>query len=1342
MRTKLFVLAMLMAFSLVSVAGKGNKSSQKGPNWRIEDGRWVHDEFPDRGYWVLTSSEVRGYHLMVGTNIIDDLNYWPYGESVPESKAKSFYGGWSVRKNYASCSEFTINWNDPPDKIPVGQEFRAVIPYNTTCQKVRKRDRQLELIPHGDDYEESGPIYHEYCQWCVYGEAIAYSKRGKRQRNIQMWPYDWSEEYYEKEWIYEEGFLENQNFSAGSDILMMGAHDYLQPTMGTEAIPDDKLCTMDIALFPHYDFHSVNEGVNNKALSAKEARNLRKNYCWMYVYHYTYVPPGGLIEVTTEADDEPGEKKGPEIPWGFIIGGAAIVGGGAIAISKGGKKKGDNKDEEESKGPSSFHMILYKDFGDTLIVGDKPKTVGARIEETTPEGQKIDRSDLTSQITIWDELNCQISDVGMSGRYMAAKVVAKEAPTGGELGEARVRFVFKGAGGVLINHVVFKVMGEPEIVIGEALTFEAGGGKTEFMEFQIVNFSGTVENLQVSIDSRGAQFFKAETEPNSENPLKFRINVTESGAKPTEKPIGGDAQRFTCKILVKLVDREKPVEASFELYRMFLGVSLFVHALKGYLVEWDSTYKSERIPTEPGRRMKWGESRAAFKLVVEDQTSHEIKSVIPDTEPVFSFEDVAEGSLIFMDKEGNLISNPCQLMNFKFDLDHVDDDNTVVGIIRSHGGGLLPPNRAKAKVTVTVSYQGKSYSDFVIVPVISQPYRDINDNQEYSRVLHEDEKKYDQLLRIKSKIAYDPKFAYLMPFYYKVNAMVEGYSQEFGFYEPDYQKIMKVFDDYCSGKIGHYFVNNSAWTPAWTAADENLEAFVTTYGNMEKTWTFLGARIALGFLTVGASELVFTPMSGLVKLKNYVDKGGDSAYEGFKTVSSEVIFWEGVFYVGGKVLKWTGGKLKDLSDKTGLTPKLKQGYEKIKQLVKGAEQSKETAKNLSKPPAMSTKQLGDKVKEAGNKVKNIRRDAAIKANQAIKETIEQGDDVVRFGSSEFNEECAKWAKEDAKKILDNFKKVMNDPTATPEQMRRATLALQGNKAAQNLLRQSESDLLRANFNHNIQKIYDEVDPMTIDILAGRLKVDPKNVRAWKGASSNAGGDLYLGKKIGADRDVTYQVWNEESKTWVDIEENLMEEAYAEAFNKYHYGFMPEDMQEAIKTLRKFDQAVVNGEKGLESFGKDLQNIIVKEMQTNKLMDPEKVANTVKYKCEFWLKQGKSCRAQAEQLYNAGMIEEAKHVMGYGEELVKEGVRMNVKEFKRILDPRLQALKVKGVSPKNYDVLYEKIRILDAVGTPPPKDVTPLSLEQARQVLQNKYGTTIEEVVNECTNVIQEVNPYL
>jgi len=1096
------------------------------------------------------------------------------------------------------------------------------------------------------------------------------------------------------------------------------------------------------------DYYEGNPGYAQNLLSAKTKSHVVVAIIALKVdYSRAGLP---VQEVTTTPPDTPGEDEGVNIPWAFIVGGLVLAGGVALGIGlknkgKGGQSSqsttGNNQNQqEENAARSSYRMIIYKDFGDTLTLNDEPRFIGARIEEVTMSGQKIERPDLTAKISIKEEENCALSEVSMSGKYMSAGVVAY-APQGvSVVREAKVCFVFRGPYGTLINHVIFKVEDKPEIIIGEALTFEAGGGKTQFMEFYIHKFKGTVTKVQVSVEKRGEPYFKANLESNKEDPYKFRVNVTECGIKP-EKRIAGDADRYYCNVLVFLRGREDPITASFDLYRMNLGVSLYVHALKAYLVDYTSSYDNEILATNPEGHKKWGESQTTFKLVVEDQSSGQIKSVIPDAEPVFTFEDVAEGSMLFVDKYGNQVASPCALMGFRFDLHGVDSDNTVRGVIHSCGGGLLPPNRAKAKVTVKVSYQGKSYSDSVTVPVISQPYRDISDNVEYNRQLHEDERKLEQLINIRSKIGFDPRFAELMPFYYKVNAMVDGYSPEFGLCEPDYQKVMKAFDDYCSGKMGHYFVNDAAWTPAWTAADENLNAFVATYGEMEKSWTGIAARIALGYFTAGASELVFTPASGLVKLKEYVDKGGDSAYEGFKTVSSDVIFWEGVFYVGGEAVKWTGGKVKNYAEKTGLTDKLKKGYEKIKQVVLGAEKSKEVSKGLSKPPVVNTKQLGDKVKQAGEKVKRTKSTAATKANEAINRTLDQGDDVVRFGSSEFNEECAKWAKQDAQKILDDFKRVVNNPTATPEEVRRATLALQGNKAAQNLLRESPSDLLRANFNANLKKIYAEADQLTMEELAARLGVKKDDIRVWDGASSNASSDLYLGKKIGADRDVTFQVKGKDGK-WVDIREDIMEQAYADAFTEYHYGFMPKDQQEALKTLRKFDQAVVNGETGLESFGKDLNNIIVKDLQTSKLVDPEKVAKTVKYKCEFWLNQGKSCRAQAEQLFNAGLVDEAKHVMGYGEELVKEGVRMNVKEFKRILDPRIQALNVKGVAPKDYSVLYEKIKILESIGTPPPKDVTQLSLEQARQVLQKQYGTTIEEVVNECTNVIQEVNPYL
>ena len=62
--------------------------------------------------------------------------------------------------------------------------------------------------------------------------------------------------------------------------------------------------------------------------------------------------------------------------------------------------------------------------------------------------------------------------------------------------------------------------------------------------------------------------------------------------------------------------------------------------------------------------------------------------------------------------------------------------------------------------------------------------------------------------------------------------------------------------------------------------------------------------------------------------------------------------------------------------------------------------------------------------------------------------------------------------------------------------------------------------------------------------------------------------------------------------------------------------------------------------------------------------------------------------------------------------------------------------------KDYSVLYEKIRILESIGNPPPKDILPTTLEEARLVLQDQYGCTIEQVVEECAEAIKEINEYL
>ena len=99
------------------------------------------------------------------------------------------------------------------------------------------------------------------------------------------------------------------------------------------------------------------------------------------------------------------------------------------------------------------------------------------------------------------------------------------------------------------------------------------------------------------------------------------------------------------------------------------------------------------------------------------------------------------------------------------------------------------------------------------------------------------------------------------------------------------------------------------------------------------------------------------------------------------------------------------------------------------------------------------------------------------------------------------------------------------------------------------------------------------------------------------------------------------------------------------------------------------------------------------------------------------------------------------MLGYGEALIEEGVRQNVKQFNRILVPRIEAAVAKGAK-LDYKSLMAKVRILEGLGNPPPKGVPSVSLEEARAILESRFGTSIEKVVEECADAVKDVNAAL
>ncbi len=190
----------------------------------------------------------------------------------------------------------------------------------------------------------------------------------------------------------------------------------------------------------------------------------------------------GIQEGIVEGKDHSGGGAFTVVPMGLvIIGGAAYV-----HYRRKKKKQPDDKTKpankaannapqkqeekkEQKKKPSSYRMILYKDFGGKLRVNAKPETVCARIEELRPNEaggtDVIKRNDLTGKIRVEAVKNLQVTGSGMKGEYMAAKVKVPQGVPVSETEKATLEFRFTGEGGSIRNRVNFGILGESEIVL-------------------------------------------------------------------------------------------------------------------------------------------------------------------------------------------------------------------------------------------------------------------------------------------------------------------------------------------------------------------------------------------------------------------------------------------------------------------------------------------------------------------------------------------------------------------------------------------------------------------------------------------------------------------------------------------------------------------------------------------------------------------------------------------------------------------------------------------------------------------------------------------------------------
>ena len=158
---------------------------------------------------------------------------------------------------------------------------------------------------------------------------------------------------------------------------------------------------------------------------------------------------------TTIASVIPGYDESKGIISAIILG---ITGAAAAACAAGSGKNGSKENKQ-------YRMYVWKDFGDAIQKGGKPKKVYARISEFI-DGKEYDCPEQTCRIKAGGA-ELTVRPLGMEGSYFAAEI---SAPANTEKEQGTLTFSLSGQGGLFERNIVFRIVGEPRIVFPRELS--------------------------------------------------------------------------------------------------------------------------------------------------------------------------------------------------------------------------------------------------------------------------------------------------------------------------------------------------------------------------------------------------------------------------------------------------------------------------------------------------------------------------------------------------------------------------------------------------------------------------------------------------------------------------------------------------------------------------------------------------------------------------------------------------------------------------------------------------------------------------------------------------------
>ena len=1041
----------------------------------------------------------------------------------------------------------------------------------------------------------------------------------------------------------------------------------------------------------------------------------------------------GLSLHHTEDNNAKDEGGGERYIIPIVIGGVLVGGEEWLrrTLKKRKKKNGndnENEEGEEDDIPDMLEMELYKDFGDTLVTGDAPKRVSACIVRHPKDGgpEYVDKR-LTQMIQIFaDDGYTAVEEEGVINGWKCALVQAPDWETPPEEGIVQFRVASPEAS--YTNRIHFRIQKGKFVFGQDNITLPAMHEEAVELPFIIVGMDWKGTKVTATLTNQDgkqhSEFGKDDYNiwaRYDRNQKFWLLHIKDMWMSEEEnaKYLPGDVLSY----FVDLEAKNKQgftIKTRLPLYRFYMGLAFQPENsnVGCYFEPYDPVHHIDSLCVQKldGQEVTPAETRCLLRYYTWDEETHKIVILNPALQDD-RMADTEEGQRL--DRAFKVVckdeSQQERVNRLGMQLiAKTDSKGKPYYILRCRYGVLNAPNRLNAQLQLRCKVGKEECVAIRDVTLLSQPkpsFKSPADMLEWQKKQNKTLEALEQLDRDIYAAGLGDRLAPLVNY---LRLHVDAFYQDnhFGFDERCVKAIFNTHHHVLEGlqaeANGHPLVAcDNLEEVTW----EYFKAMRTTIDDMPG-WQKLFFSVA----TFGAFDVATGTIEVVGAMKDYVDKGGDSVF--------------GAFYVGVKIVT-----LKYLQDKA-----MAIGTAAVKNYIKTGKTDiwKET-KKLYFEEINTVKTFGRKVHAAdAAKAKNAQTDQ--KADELLTKAKKNP-----ATASEYSDEAVKYGRKRAQKNLDELQKSINELKAHPSEanlIRRneAIMRCQQDKQTMMMLKgQSNIETIAAcnngvNFgecrkvlNNHLDSMYTATNNRVQQRLAAlKPGMKPGDVKIF-GATSSDKAKLLSGKSVTFDRDVTYYYIDKATGKMGYFPQSITEKIYAEEFYQVarlgssggQSAVLKTTTQAAREFAKKMDQTVVEDVlHHAESYGVDLPKMLDKALKSQKLTNPEKVAEAVLYKGQerFYI---------AEKLMKAAKEagEDALDLQASAISELIEGCRQQVKVFD-LLDARdIARLGVNGAS-KIPNALRSGIAIMRKLAVKGTTDV------KTAQSALSALGLTFEEVTKE------------